>query len=128
MKRYDNIYDLFRGHESRLSERPTSRSWRRLEQRLDSRRPRSHGFDILRYLSLAAALLLLVVLVSVLSWTVRERKDWAAYNPHYQTQFIDTSETNAAAARYPASYVRLVGDTIPEGSPGKRLMPLHQGL
>jgi len=68
MKRNKDISKLFRDSASELQEQPTHAAWRRLEQRLDQRRSRSHR-HFKGMLGSAAAVLLLLGLVFIISLT-----------------------------------------------------------
>ena len=66
MKRQKDIFDLFRDNSHKLEERPSSQAWRKLEQRLEERHRRRRPF-FFRPISMAAAIAMLVVLVSLIS-------------------------------------------------------------
>ena len=59
-----NIETLFRESEHKLTERPSSQAWRKLERKLENRRDR-HRIMPYRYMSMAAALVALIAVVWV---------------------------------------------------------------
>ncbi|MCB0633216.1 MAG: hypothetical protein R2824_17540 [Saprospiraceae bacterium] len=65
MKTQKDLFDLFRENQQKLDESPNPQVWRRLEKRLDTRRT-SHGSSIYRIMAMAAAILLLIGVFSLL--------------------------------------------------------------
>ena len=66
MTRKKDLFQLFRDNQHKLNQAPSPRTWQRLEQRLDAYQPKRR-FSLFRTLSMAAAVLVLVVLVSLIS-------------------------------------------------------------
>ena len=66
MKEKD-LFDLFNNNQHKLTERPSERSWRRLEQKLDAHRQRGK-YAIYRHLTMAAVLLALVIFTALVSF------------------------------------------------------------
>lgn len=66
MTRKKGLFQLFRDNQHKLNQTPSPRTWQRLEQRLDAYQPKRR-FSLYRTLGMAAAVLALVVLVSLIS-------------------------------------------------------------
>ena len=67
-----SLFELFRRNEYKLNERPSPRTWDRIERRLDNHRRRPLHV-IRRTLSMVASLAILVVLLFILSMYGREK-------------------------------------------------------
>ncbi len=74
MKEKDKIFELFQRNSHKLSERPSSRAWDRLETRLDRHQMKRNN-RTRNYLGMVAAILLLVVCVSVLGIMSQNQQD-----------------------------------------------------
>lgn len=90
MKKEKDITDLFKDNQHKLSERPSDRAWQKLDRRLDvhRRQTRTKRRNLYPLLSMAAALLFLVVCVAVIS-------DFFGKSP--QTNVATTKADNATA-------------------------------
>jgi hypothetical protein len=66
MKDKKDISDLIRDNEHKLEERPSTRTWERLEGKLDNRRSRGNTF-LYRQIAMAAAVIALVAVISLIT-------------------------------------------------------------
>ena len=66
MKQKKSIVDLIRENQDKLNERPSPRTWKKLESKLDNRRSKSQTF-LYRQLAMAAAVVALVAVISLLA-------------------------------------------------------------
>lgn len=66
MKDKKDISDLIRDNQHKLEERPSARTWDRLESKLDNRRSKGHTF-IYRKIAMAAAVVALVAVISLIT-------------------------------------------------------------
>ena len=66
MKNKKDISDLIRDNEHKLEERPSARTWERLEGKLDNRRSRGNTF-LYRQIAMAAAVVALVAVISLIT-------------------------------------------------------------
>lgn len=74
MARKKDVFDFFKDNQHHLNEAPPARSWRRLEQRLDTHRTR-HRISRYRVLGMVAGILLLVVLVGLISLSLGRQQN-----------------------------------------------------
>ena len=107
MKEKEKIYELFRQNEHKLTERPSSRAWERLEGRLDShhqrRRQRHSSMGWFRYGGMVAAVLLLVATASILMMQTK-----TAGAPQFATTDMETSLQDKPVADNDSKYLRIV--------------------
>jgi hypothetical protein len=66
MKDKKDISDLIRDNKHKLEERPSTRTWERLEGKLDNRRSRGNTF-LYRQIAMAAAVIALVAVISLIT-------------------------------------------------------------
>lgn len=65
MKDKKDISDLIHHNQHKLEERPSQRTWKRLESKLDTRRSRGNSF-LYRHIAMAAAVVALVAVISLI--------------------------------------------------------------
>ncbi len=66
MKNKKDISNLIRDNQHKLEERPSERTWKRLESKLDNRRSKGHTF-LYRQIAMAAAVIALVAVISLIT-------------------------------------------------------------
>jgi Domain of unknown function (DUF6265) len=129
MRPKKDIFDLFRDNQHKLNERPSHQAWERLESRLDERKNRSRT-SIYRILSMAAAVLVLVVFVSVISFVLNTKADRMTTN-EYMPKLFETeelkvltvsSENDYQIATYQKKYNNHLSSPIMEGKANKKLI------
>lgn len=131
MKHQKDIFDLFRNSQHKLQERPSPEAWRRLERRLDQRRSR-HRPAISRSLAIAAAILVLIALISVLSIIVDKRaSNYMALNgigemPMENLVFTDVDREALKVVEFTHEYQAQVAYPVREGTFGKKLIPTDE--
>ncbi len=73
MNRHKDFFELFKENSHKLSERPTPRTWRRLERRLDSHN-RQNRYQNNWTLGMVAAVLGIVACIGLLTFSFNENK------------------------------------------------------
>lgn len=66
MKDKKDISDLIRGNQHKLEERPSERTWERLESKLDNQRSKGNSF-LYRQIAMVAAVVALVAVISLIT-------------------------------------------------------------
>jgi len=129
MKREKDIFDLFRRNQHKLDERPSNDAWERLESRLDDHQKRSRPSLLYRQMTMAAAVLLLIGLVSVLSLYMNPARDGMAnieLTPAPKILEDLPVYTDAGGGKYRmVEYQRRINTnprSIPEGGVHKKLV------
>lgn len=127
-----DIFQLFRDNKHKLQEAPSPRAWRRLEQRLDANRQRQRR-PLARALRLAAAVLAVVVLASLISLLAngRENRFLAANGKATPSVLEDLRHTDADP--YELQTVKVAQQAqqqlrrpILEGTASQKLIPANQ--
>ncbi len=130
MKQPKDIFDLFRDNQHKLEERPSPRTWDRLERRLDQHRQRPRR-QFPRLFSLVAAVVGLVAMITVISFMFRSVSsgDMAAADAPtaiFVVEDLNTSPENERGfydiVEFQNKYNDRLANPIREGQPRKRLM------
>ena len=125
MQRQPDLFDLFRNNQHKLTQRPSPHAWRRLERRLD-RNSGVKRFSLLRQWSLAAAIVLLVGVVFLVTLMVDRRETHLAAR---DTQPVELEDLNprdgdlALLRQVTFAHQHQLGTTIQEGKGANRLVP-----
>lgn len=128
MKSSKDLFDILRDNQHKLNERPGQHTWRRLEKRLDARRkPYAHSF--IRIMAMAAAVLLLIGIFTVLpSLNTGSSTDSIAFD-HAPAVMEDVIIVPDAAdqhiikvVEYSRQYHDRMSQPIEEGSQDKKLI------
>ena len=134
MMRNHDLFDRFRREAEDLSERPSAQAWRNIESRLDAHR-RRHRVSLYRSLGMVAAVLALVVMLTLLALTpdrLEDKQELVHNYDHHPKHLQDlyVGEEDARAIRVleiKRSYENHPSKRIEEGDPAKKLMPSRQG-
>lgn len=128
MKSSKDLFDIFRDNQHKLNERPGSQTWRRLEKRLDKRR-KPYAHSLIRVMAMAAAVLLLLGVFSVLPvFEDRSSADSVAFDtaPAVTEDLIITPEAKVEpfikVVEYSRKYQDRMSQPIEEGSTDKKLI------
>lgn len=130
MKHQKDIFDLFRENQHKLEERPSNRTWQRLERRLDAQQRTGGRKNLFFQLSMIAALLAFLVIVSVVV-ILPKNAEAIAQNNNFEAiplADLETEESNVQAYEVAVftkqMHNRLANPVpIPEGEPNKKLLP-----
>lgn len=133
MKQSKDIFDLFRESKHKLDEAPSPQAWRRLEKRLDTRRVHRGG-SIIRIMSMAAGVLLLIGVFSLLPALEQnspEEEVLALNNPPSEMEdlVVDPAESDQniiKVVEFSRQYQDRMVQPIEEGSSAKKLVPSNQ--
>ncbi len=131
MKSQKNISELFRNSQHRLDERPSERSWERLEQRLDQHR-RGRRVPIYRRLYAIAAVIALLIMVSVVSLMLPQYRTndsaaraipavWEELGP-----YADASDDAYKLVELQYKYHKRLDSPLPEGEPDRKIVALSR--
>ncbi len=125
MKSDKEFFELFRKNQYKLNERPSPKTWQRLEKRLDNHYQRQR-FASRHTLSMVAALALLIVATFFL--TIGP----VASNEDYTTQFLEEVDQKAESdiqqlVDLSHRYQDRIREEIKEGDANKKLMPKVKG-
>lgn len=126
MKRQKDIFDLFRKNQYKLSERPSARTWRRLERRLDFHK--KHGQTTLyRNLAMVAGILALVAIISLITVLVNNKQtNFKTLNqtPRYLEELAPGNIEGEVPklVEFTRLYQELLTKPIAEGEPSRRLV------
>ena len=129
MKPKKDIFDLFKDNQHKLNESPPRKAWDRLESRLDQHKGRNQT-SIVRILSMAAAIVVLVVSVSVISFWLKST-NWQTADaeqalPHFTTEELRvvnvSNGTEDQIATYQRKYDHHLSSPIQEGKANKKLI------
>lgn len=131
MKQEKDIFDLFRENEHKLDQAPPRRAWNRLEQKLDAHRNRRQKrWQFPRFLSIAAAVVGLVALLSLISFLFQTNKsmDTASAMPEFIVEDLLASNDDLEPGFYKIvefqhKYNDRLANPIKEGSRKKKLIP-----
>ncbi len=130
MKTKKDPFDLFRDNQHKLSERPSPQAWRRLERRLDAHKNRRSGSWFSSHLGMVAAIALLVVSITVISFLTNHKNEIqaAASEPvpaqlEELTASADQQEMLKVVEFSRRYQDRLAKPTVNEGQKGKKLVP-----
>ena len=126
MKRQRDIFDLIRDNQHKLNEKPSDRSWSRLERRLDAHRYRGQR-TLYRSLALVAGLAAIIAVTSLILVLVdQDKPDYLAYNGVPQEMeeltFTDVDREALKVVEFSRKYHDR-GVNIVEGKPNQRLLP-----
>jgi len=121
MSKQKNIFDLFRDNQHKLDETPSRQSWQRLERRLQKHQRRNNR-SIIRYVMMAAAVLLVFAVLSALT-TMLEQQDILFSKQKYTPEELQAVE-DSSAYKF-VDYQRLYSEssTITEGDSGRQIIP-----
>ncbi len=126
MKKQKTIATLFREQQYKLNQRPSPRTWRRLEKRLDLHYKRGRN-NLYRYVLVAAAVVAIVAALSLLS-TLFDNKptDYLVLNDRKPKLIEDLvySDTDAKVyqvVEFTRQYRDRLANPVKEGAPGKDL-------
>jgi hypothetical protein len=129
MKTQKDLFDLFKENQSKLDESPNPQVWRRLEKRLDTRRA-TRGSSIVRIMAMAAGVLLLIGVASLLPALDQAQTEDAAvafYTPPSQMEDLEkdakTDQNIIKVVEFSRQYQDRMGQPIEEGNSHKRLVP-----
>ncbi len=130
MKGEQELFDRIREEAKTLAPQPSARAWRRLESRLDARR-RRHRVSLYRSLGMVAAVLALVVMLSLLAVVLDRAEDRRLIGQRLQDTpkhlqdlpIPDNSPRVIRVMEYNRSFQHEGFRTIEEGDPTKKLMP-----
>ena len=130
MKPEKDIFDLFRENEHKLSQRPSSRAWERLESRMDARKSR-HQVSSYRTIAWAACIVALLSVTLVMSTYIKSNTadSLAMAEPMILediSQYSVDSNTALKAVEYSQNYDKLNNSAIIEGSTDKKLKAVIQ--
>lgn len=133
MKQSKDIFDLFRESRHKLDEAPNPQAWRRLEKRLDTRRAK-HGGSIYRIMAMAAGVLLLIGVFSLLPALDQKTATTdvvALNNPPSEMEDLvvdpaDTDQNIIKVVEFSRQYQDRMVQPIEEGSSAKKLVPSNQ--
>ncbi len=129
MKPKKDIFDLFKANQHKLNESPSRQAWERLESRLDQHKDRNR-VSIYRILSMAAAVIVLVAFVSVISFVFTPKAENAMAVETVSESFtteelkvltVSTESINQLAA-YQRKYNNHPASPIQEGKANKKLI------
>lgn len=123
MKNNNNIFELFRDNQHKLNEMPSRQSWQRLEQRLDKHRRRNRT-STLRYVLLAASVLLVFAVLATISTSLQKERSGLA---SYSTGNLEAlpAATEDSSAYKVVEYQRQYTDRTPqiaEGGAGRKIL------
>ncbi len=137
MRPKKDIFDLFKDNQHKLNERPSQQAWDRLESRLDSHKERNRT-SIYRILSMAAAIVVLVAFVSIISTLFNtdaqmaqdSMSDSVPVNQSILTTFKTeelkvlsvSNEGHRQIAAYQKKYNQHLSSPIMEGKSNKKLI------
>ncbi|MFK8006905.1 MAG: hypothetical protein AB8H03_11060 [Saprospiraceae bacterium] len=132
MKDKKDISDLIRDNQHKLEERPSARTWERLESKLDNQRSKGNTF-LYRKIAMAAAVVALVAVISLI--TVLSDKQGAKFakvdesNPvenwilqDLETVYTDASTNVRLAVEFQKELKERYTNPIEEGTPAKKLL------
>ncbi len=130
METQKDPFDLFRDNQHKLSERPSPQAWRKLEQRLDAHKNRHRQSWFSSHLGMVAAILLLVVSITVISVLTNHKKEMQAGAveavPSQMEQLTASADQQEIlkVVEFSRRYQdRLAKPTVNEGQKGKKLVP-----
>lgn len=129
MKPKKDIFDQFRDNQHKLNEVPSPQAWDRLEMRLDKHEDRKPK-PIYRVLSMAAAVAVLVAVMSVITFVLNSNGDSMAMNEAVSKNFkveelkvlTVSNENDAQIAAYQRKYNNHLSSPIQEGKANKKLI------
>ncbi len=129
MKPKKDISDLFRDNQHKLNESPSRQAWERLESRLDNHKDRNRT-SIYRILSMAAAVVVLVVFASVITFVLNTNEKPMALNESMSDSFkieelkvlTTSNENHNQIAVYKRKYNNHLSNPIMEGKANKKLI------
>lgn len=130
MKREKDIFDLIKDNEHKLSERPSDRTWRRLEQRLDhkSQRRQLISFRTMSWAAVIIALAVMAVMISLVVPNASERalavnsKEPAPLFLEDLTIYSDAVNEIAEMEAFRKKHEMKLSNAIEEGTGNKRLV------
>ena len=139
MKRKKDISDLIRDNQHKLNERPSPRTWQRLESKLDNQRSR-HRTSIYKQFAMVAAVIALVAVASLISITVNTQQTAskmakADYSPmslpvqELETVYTDANEDLQQVVEFQRSLKRIYASNpnpIAEGSQNKKVIVTNE--
>ncbi|MFK7773082.1 MAG: hypothetical protein AB8F94_13125 [Saprospiraceae bacterium] len=132
MKDKKDISDLIRDNQHKLEERPSERTWDRLESKLDNRRSKGHSF-LYRQIAMAAAVVALVAVISLIT-VLSDQQDsqFAKVNEsplveNWIVQDLETVYTDASAnvrlvVEFQKELKERYANPIQEGTHSKKLL------
>lgn len=132
MKDKKDISDLIRDNQHKLEERPSARTWERLESKLDNQRSRGNTF-LYRQIAMAAAVVALVAVISLI--TVLSDKQSSQFanakeaNPienwivqDLETVYTDASTNVRLVVEFQKELKERYANPIQEGTQAKKLL------
>lgn len=129
MKKERDIFDLFRENQHKLSQKPSPQTWQKLENRLNRRNLHS---GMTSWFSIAAALLLLVGVIGLLTLFANPQKQDLASSPVKPVledlQLSNHSQEMLQAVEFCRLYCKPGSQKIQEGTTGQRLVVNRQVL
>lgn len=128
MKHQKDISDLFKENEHKLSERPSLKTWRRLENRLDQRKQK-HRKGLYRQLMAAAAVFLLLLVSSAVLMTQKQNAKFVAANSPTALEDLSNYASNESemgthkVMEFTRKHVSRLANPVEEGDKDKKLVP-----
>ena len=130
MKQKKSIVDLIRENQDKLNERPSPRTWKKLESKLDNRRSKSQTF-LYRQLAMAAAVVALVAVISLLAVLSNQKnakyaavesssENWVAQD--LESIYTDGNKNVRQVAEFQRNLKERYANPIEEGKPAKKLL------
>lgn len=126
MKKID-VEKLFRANQHRFTEKPSKETWNRLESRLDDHfgRSRNRRLNRQRPIAMAAALLILIVMVGVISMLTDNQRSVSGTSPQASIQFeeihSDSDEQVVQVIEFTRKHHDRLAKPISEGDETKKL-------
>ena len=132
MKDKKDISDLIRDNEHKLEERPSARTWDRLESKLDNKRSKGHTF-LYRQIAMAAAVVALVAVISLITVLSDKQdsqfakvnqstsiEDWIVQD--LETVYTDASSNVKLVVEFQKELKERYANPIEEGNQAKKLL------
>jgi len=122
MDKQDKIFEAFRKNQHKLEEMPSPQNWDRLRYRLDNRKKQAPIRSISRLLSMVAAIVGLVLLVTVVVNLSNPQKRQARNMQEIPTSSAAVLQKAVAAQIYRNHHQLALQQGIEEGLPTKILV------
>ena len=122
MDKQDKLFEVFRKNQHKLDEMPSPQSWDRLRHRLDNRKKQAPIRSISRLLSMAAAIVGLVALITVVVNLSSPQKRQARTIQEVPTSSSSVVQKAVAAQVYRNHHHLALQQGVEEGLPTKILI------